>query len=200
MVQIFHSPTSPFVRKVMVLAAETGQTVEKLACAANPVNRDAAVVARNPTGKVPAALLPDGSTLHDSRVICRWLDSRHGGPKMYPDGEALWDVLRREALADGLLDAAVLARYETAMRPPEKQWADWLQGQMDKIASSLDAMERDVAGYAAIDAGWIAYGCALGYLDFRFAELGWRDARPALADWHAGIAERRSFRTTEPPA
>nr|WP_108258502.1 glutathione S-transferase N-terminal domain-containing protein [Mangrovicoccus ximenensis] len=197
--QVFHSATSPFVRKVLVLAAETGQSVETLASAANPVNRDPGVVAQNPTGKVPTALLPDGSALHDSRVICRWLDTRHDGPKMYPDGEAVWDVLRREALADGLLDAAVLARYETMLRPKEKQWEEWLIGQMDKIGSSLDVMERDVAGYASIDAGWIAFGCALGYLDFRFAGLGWRDGHPALAAWHAEIASRKSFKATEPP-
>lgn len=196
--QVFYSPASPYVRKVMVLAEETGQTVEKLDSAASPVDRDQSVVAQNPTGKVPTAVLPDGTALYDSRVICRWLDAQHTGTKMYPDGDAVWGVLRREALADGLLDAALLARYETVMRPAEMLWPAWLQGQMDKIDSSLDVLERDVAGYGAMDAGWIAMGCAVAYLDFRFPDLAWRSGRPGLSDWYAELAERASFKATEP--
>ena len=196
--KLFHSPASPYVRKIMVLAHETGQTVETLSSAASPINRDQAIVAKNPTGKVPTALLPDGSALYDSRVICAWLDAQHDGPKMYPEGDALFQTLRREALADGLLDAALLARYETALRPAEKLWPEWLQGQMDKIDSSLNVMDNDVADYSEMDAGWIAVGCAVAYLEFRFPDLDWRAGRDALANWYAETNTRPSFADTVP--
>ena len=196
--KLFFSPASPYVRKCMALAAETGQEVEKLASAASPVDRDETIVAVNPTGKVPTAILPDGSSLYDSRAICRWLDAQHGGAKMYPEGEALWPVLRREALADGLLDAALLARYETVMRPADKLWPEWLAGQMAKIDSSLDAMEAEAVGFEGVDAGLIAIGCALGYLDFRFADHDWRGPRPTLAAWYDGFSRRPCMAGTAP--
>lgn len=196
--KLFHSPASPYVRKVMVIAHETGQSVETLASAASPIDRDQTIVAKNPTGKVPTALLDDGTALYDSRVICAWLDAQHSGAKMYPEGAARFDALRREALADGLLDAALLARYETVMRPAEKLWPEWLQGQMDKIDSSLDVMDADAAGYDQIDAGWIAVGCALAYLDFRFPDHDWRSGRGALAEFYKTIGARPSFKATAP--
>ncbi|NAW13572.1 glutathione S-transferase [Halomonas sp. D1-1] len=196
--QVFFSPASPYVRKVMVMAHETGQTVEKLSSAASPVERDQTIVAHNPTGKVPTALLPDGSALYDSRAICRWLDAQHAGPKLYPEGD--WAVLRREALADGLLDAALLARYETVMRPADKLWPAWLQGQMDKIASSLVAMEQEVSQLTGVDAGTLAIGCALAYLDFRFPDHPWRTDHPRLARWFDDLSERPSFVQTQPTA
>lgn len=196
--KLFHSPASPYVRKVMIVAEETGQTVETLSSAASPVNRDQTIVAKNPTGKVPTAVLDDGSALYDSRVICRWLDAQHDGEKMYPEGDALFPVLRREALADGLLDAALLARYETMMRPADKLWPEWLQGQMDKIESSLDAMNEEAGEFERIDAGWIAFACATGYLDFRFPDLDWRSSRDALAAFERTIAARPSFEATKP--
>ena len=196
--KVFFSPASPYVRKVMAIAVETGQEVEKLDSAASPVNRDGRIVAKNPTGKVPTAILDDGEALYDSRVICRWLDDQHGGAKMYPAAPALWTVLRREALADGLLDAALLARYETVMRPAEMLWPDWLRGQFEKIDSSLDQMEAEAAGFSGVDAGLIAIGCAVGYLDFRFADRPWRDGRPALAGWYETFSARPSMRETAP--
>lgn len=196
--KLFFSPASPYVRKVMVMAHETGQTVETLDCAVSPVARDASVVARNPTGKLPTAILDDGSALYDSRVICRWLDTQHDGVQMYPDGDGLWTVLRREALADGLLDAALLARYETAMRPADLLWQDWLTGQMDKIGSSLDQMEAEVDDLSGVDAGTIAFACALGYLDFRFADYDWRSAHPKLSEWFAAFSRRPSMQATQP--
>ena len=193
--KLYHSPASPYVRKVMILAHETGQKVDKLGSAASPVNRDKTIVAHNPTGKVPTAILDDGSTLYDSRVICAWLDTQHAGTKMYPQGHALFSALR---LADGLLDAALLARYETAMRPADKCWPEWLKGQMDKIDSSLDTMNKDAESYDTLDAGWIAMGCAVAYLDFRFPDLDWRKNRNTLAQWYETISQRDSFVATVP--
>ena len=196
--KVYFSPFSPYVRKVMMVAAETGQTVEKLDSAASPIQRDQTIVAKNPTGKVPTAILDDGSALYDSRVITRWLDAQHDGPRMYPEGDALWTVLRREAVADGLLDAALLARYETAMRPAEMLWQEWLTGQMDKINSSLDQMESEAAGFQGVDAGLIAIACALGYLDFRFPDHDWRTGRPALSGWFGDFSKRASMQDTRP--
>lgn len=196
--KVYFSPFSPYVRKVMIVAAETGQTVEKLDSAASPIDRDQTIVAKNPTGKVPTAILDDGSALYDSRVITRWLDAQHDGPRMYPDGDALWTVLRREAVADGLLDAALLARYETAMRPAEMLWQEWLTGQIDKIDSSLDQMESEAAGFQGVDAGLIAIACALGYLDFRFPDHDWRTGRPALSEWFGDFSKRASMQDTRP--
>jgi len=199
--KLFYSQTSPYVRKVMIIAHETGQvdTIEKLGSAANPVNRDQNIVAKNPLGKVPTAVLDDGTSLYDSRVIAVWLDDQHDGEKLYPaSGPAKYEVLRWEALADGLLDAALLARYESAMRPEDKQWQDWFDGQMDKIKSSLDVMEAEIGGKSGIDAGLIAAACALGYLDFRYADMGWRETYPTLAAWYAEFGTRPSMQATPP--
>lgn len=196
--KLFHSPASPFVRKVMVIAHETGQDIELLGAKVTPINRDATVAAQNPLGKIPTMLTPDGP-LYDSRVICQYLDAQHSGAPFYPaPGPARWTALRREALADGLLDAALNARYETLLRPADKVSAEILQGLMAKIAGALDAMEGEAASLTELDAGTVAIGCALGYLDFRYADYGWRTDRPALAAWFAGFAARPSMVATAP--
>lgn len=182
----------------MVAAAETGQTIEPLSSQASPIERDQTIVATNPTGKVPTAVLDDGSALYDSRVICRWLDEQHDGAKLYPADATLWTVLRHESLADGLLDAALLARYETVMRPADKLWPEWLSGQLDKIHSSLDVMETEASGFKGVTAGLIAIACAVAYLDFRFPDMPWRDKRPALSAWFADFSKRESMVNTWP--
>lgn len=196
--QLFHSPASPYVRKVMVMAHETGQDVELLPSQASPVARDMTIAPHNPTGKVPTAMTPDGP-LYDSRVICQWLDAQHDGRRMYPaDAPARWITLRREALADGLLDAALLARYEAVMRPEALRWPAWSEGQMAKIDAALDAMEQDSHAFDEVDAGTIATGCALGYLDFRFPDHDWRAGRAALAGWFDRFSQRPSMQETRP--
>lgn len=199
--KLFYSPASPYVRKVLIVAQETGQSadVELVTCAANPVNRDQAVVALNPSGKIPALVLDDGTVLYDSRVICQFLDSLHAGEKLYPPtGSARWRALQREALADGMLDAALLARYETMLRPEALRWDDWTNGQMAKIDSSLNQMEKDASENQTLDAAQIATACALGYLGFRFPHLAWRTNRPTLAAWFTEFSQRESMVTTEP--
>lgn len=197
--QLFHSPASPYVRKVMVIAHLTGQTIDTVPATLSPVQRNMDVVAKNPLGKVPTALTDDGP-LYDSRVICQYLDAQHTGAPLYPAaGPARWTALRREALADGMLDAALLARYEGFLRPEDKRWPEWQQGQMDKVAASLDALEDEAAGFTGLDAGLIAVGCALGYLDFRFAALDWRASCPLLAAWFAEFSQIAAMRDTAPP-
>lgn len=196
--KLFYSPSSPYVRKVSVVAHETGQQIELVLAAARPTNRDANVVAKNPSGKIPTAVLDDGSSLYDSRVITRWLDAQHSGPKLYPEGDALWPVLRREAMADAMLEAALLIRYETVQRPADLRWPDWIRGQNDKIHSSFEQMEREAAGFAAVDAGLIAIACAIGFIDFRFPDWGWRARCPSLAAWYEAFVSRPSMQATMP--
>ena len=197
------SPTSPYGRKVKVVAHETG-LIDELSLhnvQTSAVAPDLGLVADNPLGKIPCLVLADGRGLYDSRVICEYLDRRHHGPRLIPnDGVARWDALRLQALGDGILDAALLARYETALRPEERRWSAWIDGQLDKVDRALDRLETVEAPAfgATVDIGAITIGCALGYLDFRFAERDWRSRRPALAEWYAQFAVRPSMRATRP--
>ena len=199
--KVFFSPASPFVRKVMVCAAELGLTVDPLPSAAGPVARDQTIIPVNPLGQVPTFFADDGTALYDSRVVCEYLDAQAGGGKLFPAaGADRWRALVEQSLADGLLDAALLARYEGGLRPEEKRWDDWVAGQMDKVRCALDQMEEWAASFGdRLDIGTITTGCALGYLDFRFPTLPWRDTRPALAGWYAGFVARPSMKATMPP-
>ncbi len=202
--QLFYAAASPFVRKVLVLAHETG-LIEQLQIepvTVSPVNPDDRLNAGNPVGKIPALLLDDGAALYDSPVVCEYLDSlEHAGPKMFPAGGARWPALRRQALADGIMDAAVLCRYEAALRPEPLRWDDWSTSQQAKISRALDALEADVDSLSGdLDIGAISIGCALGYLDFRFADNDWRPGRPRLAAWYESFAQRPSMQKTQPPA
>lgn len=200
-----YSPTSPFVRKVLVLAIETGldKSIERVPTTVMPVQPNEDLSHQNPLMKLPTLVTDDGEVLFDSRVICEYLDGLHNGPKLFPPaGKARWTTLRQQALGDGILDAGVLGRYETAVRPKDKQWTDWSAGQMRKIRNGLTALdatakEGGLGGLLTI--GQIAAGCALGYLDFRYAGEGWRERHPALAKWYADFAKRQSMLTTVPP-
>lgn len=201
--RLFHSPTSPFVRKVMILLHETGQLaqVELTNAAGTPIEPGTMPLAQNPLGKVPALERDDGPAIYDSRVICRYLDHLAGG-RLYPAGAALWDALTLEATADGIMDAAVLMVYEGRLRPEDKRVPDWVEGQWAKIARSLDALEtRWIAHLTGpFDMGQVAVACALEYLDLRHAERDWRVGHPGLAAFHARIAARPSLVATRPPA
>ncbi|AZE13977.1 MULTISPECIES: glutathione S-transferase [Pseudomonas] len=202
---LFHNPASPYVRKVMVLLHETGQ-LDRVALHASqltPVNPDAALNQDNPLGKIPALRLADGNVLYDSRVILDYLDQQHVGNPLIPrEGSARWRRLTLAALADGIMDASVLIRYELALRAPEKHWELWLDGQRDKIRRALAVLEADAIAELAshFDVAAIGVACALGYLDFRHPDLQWRDAQPQLAAWYAEVSQRPSMLATQPPA
>lgn len=199
--RLYFSPTSPYVRKVMVLLHETGQIgeVELVSGSGNPVDPAGAPLDANPLGKVPALERPDGPALYDSRVICRYLDAR-GGAGLYPEGARLWDTLTVEATGDGILDAALLMVYEGRIRPEELRYAPWVEGQWAKVDRALDTLETRWMAHleGPLDAGQIAVGCALGYLDFRHDARDWRNGRPRLAGWFAGFDARASMRATVP--
>jgi len=201
--KLYYSPTSPYVRKVMILLAETGQSdaVELIPASGTPVDPATMPVTLNPLGKIPALERPDGPTLYDSRVICRYLDARAGG-KLYPQGDRLWDTLTLEATADGMIDAAILCVYETRVRPEEKYFEPWVEGQWAKVARSVSALEAKWMSHlhGPLDIGQIAVACALGYLDFRHAARDWRASAGQLAAWYETFSKRESFAATVPPA
>jgi len=200
-VKIFHSPASPYVRKCMVVALELGlaDRIEILAAAANPVTRDQKVVASNPLGKVPTLVTDDGAVLYDSRVICEYLNDLGKGQLLPASGAERWRVLTEQALGDGILDAALLMRYEAAMRPEALRWADWSRGQLEKVHSGLAVIDANAARWGdTLDLGKITLACALGYLDFRFGSLEWRARYANAAAWHARIDARASMQATLP--
>lgn len=200
--KLYFSPSSPFVRKCLVAAHELGiaDRIELLACAAHPINRDRNIVARNPLGQVPTLLRTDGTALYDSGVICEYLNAQVGGT-LIPSGDAYWLCRTEHALADGMLNATLLARYESALRPEALRWSAWLDGQMDKIRCGLAALDERCSGAgfdSRVDIPVIAFACALGYLDFRFPEFDWRHEHAAAADWYARFNARPSMRATVP--
>ena len=200
--KLYASVTSPYVRKVRVLAREAGLTarIDEIPATVSPVVRDEQVARANPLGKLPALLLDDGTALYDSPVICEYLDGLHAGRRLFPPaGPARWTALKLQAQGDGLLDAAILARYEMALRPEPLRWPDWVAGQKAKVSAVLDGLERDAGSLAGdLTIGGVTIACALGYLDFRFAEDAWRTGRPRLAAWFAEVSMRESLRATMP--
>ncbi|WP_010485916.1 glutathione S-transferase family protein [Pseudomonas sp. S9] len=202
---LFYSPASPFARKVIVLLHETRQldNVELFDVQLSPVSPSGDVIARNPSGKIPALELANGDTLHDSRVILDYLDHLHGGEPLIPrDGAARWQRLTLASLADAILDAAILIRYETFLRPKELHWPTWLDAQQEKIERGLAELETQAASdrLQCFDIASICIACALGYLDFRQPQLGWRARFACLASWYEDVSQRESMRSTQPPA
>ncbi|WP_426116190.1 glutathione S-transferase family protein [Pseudomonas sp. DSP3-2-2] len=200
---LYTNAASPFARKVMVLLHETGQLdrVALLPMPLTPVNPIAELNLDNPAGKIPALRLADGNVIHDSRVILDYLDHQHVGNPLIPrEGSARWRRLTLASLADALLDAALLIRYESALRPVEKHWDLWLDNQQQKIARSLSYFEQDAITElsSAFDVASISVAAALGYLDFRQPDLGWRSSYPRLASWYGEVSQRPSMLATQP--
>ena len=196
------SLTSPYARKIRVVLAEKGLPFELEVDI--PWLADTRVPGYNPLGKVPALVADDGEVWFDSPVIAEYLDTLAGPALLPADRLAALPVRQAEALADGITDAAVAAFLE-GMRPAERQDPASIERQLGKIHRGLAALEQRLAqrkglGGAALTIADIAAGCTLGYLDFRFAHLGWRAAHPQLAAWADGLLARPSFTATAPPA
>ncbi|MGW7773412.1 glutathione S-transferase [Pseudomonas parafulva] len=202
---LFHAPLSPFVRKVLLVLHETGQLdrVRLQTVNISPVSGDEQLNQDNPIGKIPALRLEDGSVLHDSRVICEYLDSQHVGNPLIPhEGSARWRRLTLASQADAIMDAAVSSRYESFLRPEDKRWDGWLQAQSQKIRRGLADLEQNHLAEIAsgFDIAAIGVACALGYLDLRQPEFGWREQQPGLAAWYAQVSQRPSMLATVPVA
>ena len=186
------SPRSPFVRKVMVFAHETG-LVDRLICVRTVVAMkapNAALLPDNPLSKIPTLVLDDGSPLYDSGVICEYLDTLHDQAKMFPAvGVARWTALRRQALGDGFLDFLLLWRHERERSPSSQMLLDAFASKYLATMKSLET-EAIVLDRTPFGIGHIAIGCGLSYLDFRFPGLAWRDGYPQIATWHASFAPK----------
>jgi glutathione S-transferase len=193
---------SPFARKARIIARETGLAgrVEEIETTVSPVAANEELARDNPLVKIPALVTDGGETLYDSAVICEYLDSLHTGRKVFPAAAPQrFTALRRQALTDGIMEAAVLCRYETAVRPEALRWSDWIEGQKRKIFGGLGVLESEAGGWGEdFDIGQVGAACTLGYLDFRFAQWEWRSRHPRLAAWFKRVSERPSVSATAP--
>ncbi|TDL91379.1 glutathione S-transferase [Meridianimarinicoccus aquatilis] len=200
--RLHYSETSPYVRKVRVLLAETDQTddVTLVKAAGTPLDPSGMPLAQNPLGKIPTLERDDGPALYDSRVICQYLAHR-AGSTFYPEAPRLWDVLTLEATADGILDAAIAMVYEHRLRPAELVSPDLVEGYWRKVSRAISALEDRWLGYLSgpLDMGHVAVGVALSYVDFRHTARDWRTNAPGLAAWHAAFDARPSMQSTVPP-
>jgi glutathione S-transferase len=193
------SPKSPYVRKVMVCAHELGlvDRIDRVRTVAAMARPNHALMRDNPLSKIPALVLADGSALFDSPVICEYLDALAGGTLFPRQGDERWRALRWQALGDGLLDALILWRNE---RERESPLAPLMAAFEVKAAAVLHRLEAEVPALegARLCIGAISIGCALGYLDHRFAAWAWRDRAPGLARWFARLGSRPGFVKTAP--
>ena len=196
--KLFHTPTSPFVRKVMVVAKEIGVPLETTFLRPTPVQADPVLSKENPLNKIPVLITPEGP-LYDSAVICEYLDREN---KVIPaSGAARFRVLRLQALCDGILEAGVIVFYEKTTRPPDKQYAPWLDGQTQKMNQALDALELECESFSEkADHSQICAGVTIGWLEFRKPIGDVRANRAKLFRWYDAFRQRPSMKDTEPHA
>ena len=203
--KLYYTKTSPYSRKVRLVISEKGlgDLVEEIQV--DPFQEDPVLRSVNPLGKVPALRLDDGEALFDSPVICHYLDALSDGRPLVPaEGWERWAVLRREALADGLADAAYNMVMERR-RPAQEQSPSWIDFWSDEIRCGLEDLERRVPEFASgLTLAQIAAGAAIGYLDFRVPELLYEAQRPQVAafpglqTWYRAFATRPSMIATRP--
>jgi len=197
---LYYTPTSPFVRKVMVLAHEVGVALETTFLRPAPLKADDTLSRENPLSKIPVLVTPDGP-LYDSPVICEYLDGLHPGRKLIPErGAARFRVLRLQALCDGILDAAIVVFYERLHRPKELVWQPWLDGHKQKVEQGLDALEHEAGDFSELDLAQICAAVTLGWLEFRDAIGDVRVGRSKLFRWYDEFRARPSLKATEPHA
>jgi len=194
-----YSPTSPFVRKVMVTAYEKGLETSLDLIPTNVWDPDTDISSDNPLGKVPALLLSNGDTLYDSIVICEYLDSLEPAPRLFPiTGPERWQALRQHALANGAIESGVSVLLEKR-RPPQQQSGEWITRQLSKIKLALNALEEDAPELGEdVTIAHITIGCCLEWLEFRSVDASWRTGRPHLTRWHRDFSLRRSMYETTP--
>jgi glutathione S-transferase len=201
--QLLSHPFSPYGRKVRIAMAMKGldDRIEVTQVDTNPLeNPD--IVRANPLGKIPALVVDGDTAVFDSHVICEYLDNLAPAPVLFPKGGVeRVRTLTLGALADGILDAALLLVYEKRFRPEERWHAPWQARQQLKIDRSLDALEQKPPVWKeAPDYGHLTLAVALGYLDFRH-EGSWRAGHPGLVAWLDQFANAvPSFETTRPQA
>ncbi|MGH7006553.1 MAG: glutathione S-transferase family protein, partial [Alphaproteobacteria bacterium] len=178
-------PHSPYVRKVRVVSHEAGLADRLQYVEAHVFDPATPLLGENPLGKVPALVRDDGSVLYDSTVICQYLDTLHSGPRLFPpEGEALWQALRRNALGDGFAQAAtwnIRERYRAEGERSPRYMAYYERG-IDRTFTALEA-EAPALG-THFDIGAISIACALSYVDLRYPDRAWRKSSPRLGAWY----------------
>jgi glutathione S-transferase len=191
-------PHSPFVRKVHVAAHEIGLADRVDVVETHVFDPATPLLAENPLGKVPTLVRDDGTVLYDSTVICQYLDTLHAGPRLFPpEGEALWQALRRNALGDGLAQAAtwnIRERYRPeGERSPRYQ--AYYERTIERVFAALEAEAPALASQFGI--GEISIVCAISYVDFRYPDRGWRERAPSLGGWYDRVRVRPAMAATE---
>lgn len=195
--KLAYSAASPYVRKVNACAIKRGidSQIERVKIGTT----DPALLKHNPLSKVPTLMLDDGTSLYDSPVICEYLDSVGSAPALFPaPGPARWKALTQQALGDGIMDASQPRRREIAL-PQDDGRKAYIALQQGKVKQALEVLEKDAASLGELTTiGEIAIGCALGYLDFRFANEPWRPGHPRLEAWYAKVVKLPPLAGTMP--
>ena len=199
--KLYYSPTSPYARKCLVLTIEKRLDNQVELVNLSPWDNPNRLLQVNPLCKVPALELDDGSALCDSPLILEYLDSLGSGPRLIPrEGPKRWETLRRAALADGILDAALTVVWEFNKRPEEARHQPWIDRQLQAIDRALERFEVEVASWTLdrVYAGDISVGCACGYLLFRLPKISWQTKYMRLSAWFQEFNARPSMQQTEP--
>lgn len=196
--KLLYSPTSPYARKVRIAVIEKGLADRVEIVLVDVLGKPDMVRGDNPLAKIPTLVLDDGTSLFDSPVICEYLDALAPAPKLIPEGVARFATLKRQALADGVKDAAFNLVMERR-RPEAQRSEEWTTRWTNAIAAGLAALEAEVAGEAPFDLGWIAALCAGDYVEFRLADLGMAAHAPKLTAWRTDMAGRASVAESAPP-
>jgi glutathione S-transferase len=200
--KLYHSPASPYVRKVMVLLheLERADSVDLATVTTTALASDEALKAANPLARLPSLERPDGVTLYDSRVITAYLNDLFGG-NLYRETSSRWEVLTLEATGDGIMDSAISMVYEKRLRPEGEQSERWIEAQWAKVSRALGVLDARWMSHLTgpVNMGQVSVACALSYLDFRLDDRGWRQGHEALASWHAEFEARPSMQATRPP-
>lgn len=194
-----YSPNSPYVRKVVMIGLELGldEKIVRDALTLSPYEPNPDVTAFNPLGKIPVLVTDDGMALFDSTVACEYLSAMAGDRQWFPAaGPQRWHALRCNAAANGMLEAAQLVRFEQS-RPEPYRYGKWADAQLGKVMRGFAFLEQNLPGQT--DIGAIAVACAIGWLDFRFPDLGWRTQAPVLAAWFDQFSQRPAFSNTRHP-
>jgi glutathione S-transferase len=197
--KLLYSPTSPYARKVRIVAIEKGLADRIETIGVDVLGKPDMVRGDNPLAKIPTLVLDDGNALFDSPVICEYLDGLAPTPKLIPEGAARFEALKRQALADGAMDAAFNLVMERR-RPEAQRSQEWTTRWRNAITHALAALDAEVSENAPFDLGWIAALCARDYVEFRLSDLGLAGRTPKLSTWRATLADRPSVTISNPPA
>lgn len=196
--KLYYQTHSPYARKALVFAHEAGlaDRLEVIHHETSPTRRNDTVFAENPLGKVPVLIRPSQKPIFDSDVICAYFDTLNPTLNLIPRaGEARWDALRLQAMAQGLAQAGIALRWETHRRPPELRYAPLADGNTLKLTASYDWLETELDVSAPVHVGHIALATALDWIEFRQLP-SFRQARPRLVQWFEAFAQRPSMQAT----